>query len=103
MESTRFEARALVALAVPLCIAQLASAALPATDALVMATLGADTLAGGGLGASILSMITVVIGSVFGVLGASLGRARVAGDDARARELLGSSRLVARLFARVHH
>lgn len=95
MTSRRSEARALLALARPLAIAQVAGVALPATDALVMGRLGEAALAGGGLGASLLSTATVMIGALFGALGASLARAHREGATVAARAQLASARALA--------
>ena len=60
MSSMRDELRALLALSIPLASTQLAGVALPWTDGLMMARLGEVELAGGGLGASILALSTIV-------------------------------------------
>lgn len=95
MSTARAELRELVALAIPLAGTQLASVALPWTDALVMARLGDDELAGGGLGATILGTATIVVGCLFGGLSATLARARAAGHAGDVRAQLAQARLLA--------
>ncbi len=81
-------------LAVPMIGTQLALAALPGTDALVMASLGEAELAGGALGASLLSSVVVLVSCLVGGLGPLTARALARGDEATARALAGRALLL---------
>lgn len=91
----RDELRALVVLAIPLVGTQLAGVALPWTDALFMARMGESALAGGGLGATILTLSTIATGCLFGALSATVARLRSAGKIDEAHRQLTQARLLA--------
>lgn len=93
MKRAREELRELGSLAVPLIGTQVAGVALPWTDAIVLARLGPVHLAGGGLGTTLLSTATIVVGCLLGGLSAMIARARTAGDQDRARAYAQQARL----------
>ncbi|MBN8617114.1 MAG: hypothetical protein J0L92_41430 [Deltaproteobacteria bacterium] len=75
------------ALALPMIGTQVALVAMPWTDAFVMASLGEAELAGGALGASLLSSAFVLVSCLVGGLGPLTARAITRGDEAAARAL----------------
>ncbi len=97
--SARAELRELGGLALPLVGTQIAGVALPWTDAVILARMGASDLAGGGLGATVLSTTTIVVGCLLGGLSAMIAGARAAGDGARARAYVEQARVASLAFA----
>ena len=98
MPSTRDEydgGASLRALAVPMIGTQAALLAMPWTDAFVMASLGEAELAGGALGASLLSSAFVLVSRLLGGLGPLTARALARGDEAAARALARHALLLA--------
>lgn len=91
----REELRELGVLAVPLIGTQIASVALPWTDALVLARIGSVELAGGGLGATVLSTASILMSCFLGALSAMIARARAERRDDDARMLLEQARVLA--------
>lgn len=75
------------ALALPMIGTQAALAAMPWTDAVVMAGLGEAELAGGALGASLLSSAFVLVSCLLGGLGPLAARALARHDEAAAHAL----------------
>ncbi len=92
MDRAREELRELGGLAIPLIGTQVAGVALPWTDALVLARLGPADLAGGGLGAALLSTATIVVSCLLGGLSALIASARAAREDGRAEALARQAR-----------
>lgn len=81
-------------LAAPLIGTQIALLAMPWTDALVMGRLGPDSLAGGTLGASLLSSVFVLFSCVLGGLGPMTASSLARGEIARAAALTRAALLV---------
>lgn len=98
MTAVHAELRALVALALPLIGTQLANVALPWTDAVIMAQLGPTHLAGGGLGATLLSTAVIVVSCLLGALSAMIAQARAEDRSAQARGLVEQARFVVAAF-----
>lgn len=68
-------------LAGPLAIAQLAQMAIGVTDTVLLSSLGGDALAAGGLGASLLITVCVVLQGVLAALAVLVSQARGAGRE----------------------
>ncbi len=78
---------------------QVALVAMPWTDALVMARLGEDELAGGALGATLLSTAFVLVSCLLGGVGPMIARAIAGPSPAEARALVPQARIVALVCA----
>jgi MATE family multidrug resistance protein len=93
------EPRGLFSLALPIIGTQIALVAMPWTDALVMARLGGDELAGGALGATLLSTAFVLVSCLFAGVGPMVARAIAAPTRGDASALVPQARIVALVCA----
>lgn len=78
--SVLVEAKGLVALAIPLVATQLAQVAMVFTDTVMMGMLGAHSLAGGGLGATVFSFLYIICIGVITAVGNLVAHAHGKGD-----------------------
>ena len=86
------ELRRLLDVAGPLWGAQVASVALPLTDALYMGRLDSVALAGGGLASTLLATATLVGGSGLGGMAPRVARAHAASDEQRISDYVRHAR-----------
>ncbi len=93
------ELRRLIVIAVPLWAAQVASVALPLTDALYMGRLDAVALAGGGLAATLLATAILVGGSALGGMSPRVARAHAASDRSELSTYVRHARWIALAIA----
>lgn len=91
----RAEIRATLRLALPIALAQAASIAVPAVDAVAMGVLGSRELAGGGLAAGILATSTLLAGGVVAAASPLIAAARARGDERQQRALASAAALLA--------
>ena len=92
------EVRATVRLASPIALAQAASIAVPAVDALAMGGFGPAALAGGGLAAGVLSTVLLLAGGVLAAASPLVAGAKARGDDDAQRDLVTAASMLALLF-----
>lgn len=92
------EIRATLGLAAPIALAQAASIAVPAVDAIAMGTFGPGALAGGGLAAGVLSTVLLLAGGVLAAASPLVAEARARGDEDAQRHLVSATSTLAVLF-----
>lgn len=93
--AVRAEARASLALAVPLVAAQLASVAMGVTDTFYLGSLGPSALAGGGLASSIHVTTQIVSAGALSILAPLFAEAIARRDDLRVASLARTGLVVA--------
>lgn len=97
--SVRDEARALVRLAAPLALAQLAQVAMGATDTVLLGTLGQHALAAGGLGANLFFTLMIIVSGGLIPVSIIVSHARGAGQPDRIAEALRAGMALAALIS----
>ncbi len=97
--SLRQEAGALIRLAAPIALAQLAQVAMGATDTVLLGSLGRDALAAGGLGANLFMTLMVVVSGGLIAVSILVAHARGAGNSARIALVLRGGFILALLAA----